>query len=146
MAVMRDVKIEGRLSGKGLRGARRAASSFVAGFIDGFGGVTLVESKRPHRTYSGRGLTGDWAAVGGSIRQVTSEDIEQRIRYSDKKLGKVGGIELKRQQLRLHNLCRTLESGACGPQEVATSVSGKAGRMSREPWRKKKVRVTTGSR
>jgi hypothetical protein len=123
MAVLRDDKIEGCLSGRRLTGARRAASSFVAGFIDGFGGVMPIESKRPRRTYSGRSLTGDWAAVGGSIRQVTSEDIEQRIRYLDKKLGKVGGIELKREQMRLHNLCRTSELGACGTQEVATSVS-----------------------
>jgi hypothetical protein len=56
------------------KGAHRVTVSFVKGFVDGLGSATVaVEStKRPRRTYNGRGLKGDWVAVGDSIRRANS--------------------------------------------------------------------------
>jgi hypothetical protein len=72
MAKLRDAK-----SGKFLTHTclgRSAVSSFCRGFVDGVGGVaaTADSTKMSYRTYKGRGLRGDWVAVGNSIRRAKS--------------------------------------------------------------------------
>jgi hypothetical protein len=50
----------------------RSISPFLRGLIDGIGATAfLADSTRVgYRRYRGRGLEGDWAAVGDDIRQV----------------------------------------------------------------------------
>lgn len=52
-------------------GERRPMSVFVRGLVDGLGSAaTLGEPMRLSRArYKGRGLRGDWIAVGGSMRR-----------------------------------------------------------------------------
>jgi hypothetical protein len=55
--------------------ARKRRASFFKGFITGVGSATVLSEqlKIPHRTYEGRGLRGDWLAVGdSSIRRAQS--------------------------------------------------------------------------
>lgn len=75
MAKMREAKT-GRFltSGRETSAPTRAASSLAKGFIDGVGSASIVTDspKMACRTYKGRGLKGDWIAVGDSIRRVRS--------------------------------------------------------------------------
>jgi hypothetical protein len=47
------------------------AQHFYKGFVDGLGGATTLSGPKriACRTYKGRGLKGDWIAVGNSIRR-----------------------------------------------------------------------------
>lgn len=58
------------------RETRTRAASFMRGFIDGVGGVAAlsesVKATAP-RKYEGRGIKGDWIAVGESIRRATGK-------------------------------------------------------------------------
>jgi hypothetical protein len=52
----------------------RSASALAKGFITGVGSAALVvdATKMTPRTYKGRGLKGDWVAVGDSLRRARS--------------------------------------------------------------------------
>jgi hypothetical protein len=61
-------------SGHEASGRKTAVSSLAKGFVDGLGGATLVmdSPRMTYRTYKGRGLKGDWIAVGDCIRRAKS--------------------------------------------------------------------------
>jgi hypothetical protein len=72
MAKVREAKTGYFLTSRGERSGRASAASALAkGFITGVGSATLVAeaTKMTHRPYKGRGLKGDWAAVGDSLRR-----------------------------------------------------------------------------
>jgi hypothetical protein len=61
-------------SGRETSGRIRCRSALVKGFVDGVGAGTFVveATKQSPRTYKGRGLKGDWVAVGESLRRARS--------------------------------------------------------------------------
>ena len=59
---------------------RSRGRGFWSGFLDGLAAITLLDHRMTPRAYGGRGLRGDWQAVGGDLRRAMTNLHEQRRR------------------------------------------------------------------